>query len=255
MKVWQMISGRSFGVAIACVVALACSPVMAEDKADAETAPSPKYVAEKPFDGTTLDGWKVNGDPEKSGIVVGIAKLDPTDPTKLVVEPCEKEGKGELINATAHALDFYSEQTFGDGIYVIDFMVPKGSNSGIYIMGEYEVQLLDSYGRETVGPGDVGGLYGAQAPAVNASKAPGEWQRMVIYFVAPKFVDGEKVSNATFTKVTLNGETIHENVELPGVTPGGVDGKEKAAGPLMFQGNHGEVAFRGIKVCVPQEEE
>lgn len=232
---------------------LCATQAMADDKPDSETKASPKYAVTKPFNGTNLDGWKVKGDPANSGLTVGTAALDADDPTKLTVTPAE-EGKGDLVNAKAHALDFYTEGKWGDAVYAVEFMVPKGSNSGIYIMGEYEVQILDSFGREKVGPGDVGGLYGAQAPAKNASKAPGEWQKMVIFFEAPKFDGDKKISNAKFVKVLLNGETIHENVELPGVTPGGVDGKEKPAGPLMFQGNHGEVAYRNIRIGVVEEE-
>jgi hypothetical protein len=132
-------------------------------------------------------------------------------------------------------------------------MVPKGSNSGVYIMGEYEIQILDSFGKTEVGPGDVGGLYGAQAPKVNAAKAPGEWQKFVVDFRAPKFdASGKKTANARFVRVTLNGKVIHENVEMKQQTPGGVTGKEHAEGPLMFQGNHGPVAFRNIKIRPPK---
>ena len=74
-------------------------------------------------------------------------------------------------------------------------MVPKGSNSGIYVMGEYEVQILDSYGKpaDKLTQGDLGALYSAAAPKVNASKKPGEWQKFVIEFQAPKF-DGTRRS-------------------------------------------------------------
>ena len=129
-------------------------------------------------------------------------------------------------------------------------MVPKGSNSGIYVMGEYEVQVLDSFGKpaDKLTQGDLGALYSAAAPKVNASKKPGEWQKFVIEFQAPKFEGAKKVANAKFVKVTLNDVVLHENVEMKGVTPGGLTGKEAATGPLMFQGDHGPVAFRNIKV-------
>ncbi len=127
-------------------------------------------------------------------------------------------------------------------------MIPKGSNSGIYLMGEYEVQVLDSYGKETVGPGDMGGIYVTAAPRKNACKKPGEWQKFVIEFQAPRFAEGKKTANAKFLKVTLNGEVIHENVEAPKPTTSCLTGKEAPTGPLMLQGDHGPVAFRNLKI-------
>jgi hypothetical protein len=100
-----------------------------------------------------------------------------------------------------------------------------------------------------MGQGDMGAIYGAAPPAVNACKKPGEWQKYVIEFQAPKFdSDSKKVENAKFLKVELNGRVLHENLEMPGPTPGGVTGKEAPIGPLMFQGNHGPVAYRNIIV-------
>jgi hypothetical protein len=127
--------------------------------------------------------------------------------------------------------------------------VPKGANSGIYVMGEYEVQVLDSFGKEKLGGGDMGAVYGAAPPAVNACKPPGEWQKYVIDCQAPKFDgDGKKVANAILLKVELNGQRLHENLEMKGPTPAGVTGKEAADGPLMFQGDHGPVAYRNISI-------
>ncbi|MCI0682111.1 MAG: DUF1080 domain-containing protein [Gemmataceae bacterium] len=93
-----------------------------------------------------------------------------------------------------------------------------------------------------------GGLYGAAAPRVNAARKPGEWQKFVIEFQAPRFEGGKKTSNARFLKVTLNDQVIHENVEMKGPTPSGVTGKEAPTGPLMFQGDHGPVAYRNIRI-------
>src|SRR5207244_12091982 len=144
-------------------------------------------------------------------------------------------------------VDFYTVEKWGDCTVAVEFMVPKGSNSGVYLMGEYEVQILDSYGRPKVGPGDLGGLYTTAAPRVNASKKPGEWQKFVIDFQAPRFEDGKKTANAKFVKVTLNEQVIHENVEMKGVTGGNLAGKEVPTGPLMFQRDHGPVAFRHLR--------
>ncbi|OQA00070.1 MAG: hypothetical protein BWY71_00851 [Planctomycetes bacterium ADurb.Bin412] len=128
--------------------------------------------------------------------------------------------------------------------------MPKDSNSGVYVMGEYEIQVLDSYGRETMGPGDMGAIYGAAPAPVNACKKPGQWQKYVIDFQAPKFdASGNKIANAKFIKVELNGQILHKDLEMPAQTPGGVTEKENAAGPLMFQGNHGPVAYRNIRIA------
>ncbi len=199
----------------------------------------------EPFNGKNLDGWKLKGDNKsKSRWKVGTAKVDPSSPGKLAVS----ERGDEMVNADSGGVDIYSEDKWGDARIEVEFMVPKGSNSGVYVMGEYELQVLDSYGREKVGPGDVGGLYGAAAPKVNASRKPGEWQKFVIEFQAPRFEGDKKVSNAKFEKVILNDQVIHENVEMKGPTPTGVSGKEAAKGPLMFQGDHGPVAYRNIKI-------
>ncbi len=204
----------------------------------------------EPFNGRDLSGWKLV-QPTGSHWVVGRAALDPANPAKLTVSPTSGAA-GELVNREAHGVDIYSEQEFGDCTVSVEVMVPKGSNSGIYLMGNYEVQVLDSWGREKIGPGDIGGLYGAAAPRVNAAKAPGEWQQFVIEFQAPRFQDGRKVGNAVFKKVLLNGQVIHENVELAGPTGGNLGRGEQPRGPLMFQGNHGPVAYRNIHVSVAE---
>ena len=205
----------------------------------------------RPFNGKNLDGWKFKGPKEKSYWTVGHAELDPDNPRELVVRQRGKlEGEPQLVNAKGRGVDIYTEGQWGDQIVELELMVPQGSNSGVYVMGEYEVQVFDSYGKEQVGPGDIGGLYGAAAPRTNAAKKPGEWQTFRIEFQSPRFENGQKVRNALFRKVVLNGETIHENVEMKGPTPSGVTGKESETGPLMFQGDHGPVAYRNIKITV-----
>jgi hypothetical protein len=146
--------------------------------------------------------------------------------------------------------DFYSKAVYGDQKIEVEVMVPKGSNSGIYVMGEYEVQVLDSFGKDAnPGPGDMGAIYGAQPPRSPKYLAPGQWNRYEIHFRAPRFdASGNKTANARFVKVVLNGQVIHEDVEMLGPTPGGVDGKEKPAGPIMFQGDHGPVAYRNLRI-------
>ena len=200
------------------------------------------------FNGVDLSEWAVSGPQAKNKWVVGKAAISPEGPNLLVAQ----EGTGEMINVVKEhneSLDFYSKAKFGDCRIEVEVMVPRGSNSGIYVMGEYEVQVLDSFGRSEMGPGDMGAIYGGYSPPVNASKAPGEWQQYVIEWKAPKFdANGRKVADAEFLRVQLNGQTLHENLVMPGPTPGGLTGKEAAEGPLMFQGNHGPVAYRNIVV-------
>jgi hypothetical protein len=210
----------------------------------------------QPFNGVDLKGWKFKGDAKRSKWVVGRVALDEKNPSKLAVTPIPPQASGGpaarvLINASS-GVDIYTEEKFGDCTIELEFMVPKGSNSGVYVMGEYEVQILDSFGKKKVGPGDLGGIYNTAAPRVNAARAPGEWQKFVIDFQAPRFKEDKKVQNAKFIKVVLNGEIIHENVEVKGPTPSCLTGKESSTGPLMFQGDHGPVAFRNIKV-IPRE--
>lgn len=216
---------------------VACMPTSAADKDDGAKS----MVL---FNGKDLTGWKVKGSPVKVQWVVGKATLDETNPAKLVVTEATS---GDLINPE-RAGDLYTQQKFGDGTVEVELMIPKGSNSGVYLLGEYEIQILDSFGKKKVGPGDMGGLYSIAAPKVNASKKPGEWQKLVIAYKAPRFDDaGTKTANLKLVKVTLNDQLIHENVEAKGPTPGGLTGKEAAMGPLMLQGDHGPVVFRNIK--------
>ena len=199
-----------------------------------------------PFNGKDLAGWKLKGNNEaKSKWKVGKASPDPAAPNKFVFA----EGGNELVNTAGGGVDIHSEYKHGNAVIEVELMVPKGSNSGVYVMGEYEVQVLDSFGKVKVGAGDLGGLYGAAAPKKNASKAPGEWQKFVIDFVAPRFDGKKKTVNAKFLKVTLNDHVMHENAEvLKGATPGGLSGSEAPVGPLMFQGDHEPVAFRNVKI-------
>jgi hypothetical protein len=95
----------------------------------------------------------------------------------------------------------------------------------------------------------MGAIYGVAIPSTNASRAPGTWQRFRIDFRAPRFdASGKKTKNARFLKIELNGQVVQQNAEAKGVTPGGVSGREAATGPLMFQGNHGPVAYRNIVI-------
>jgi hypothetical protein len=203
------------------------------------------------FSGKDTTGWKFRN-PDGAGAwkVVANAKLDPADPAKLVGEGEGKDASGVLLRGPfAHGSDVYTEAEAGDVELYVDVMVPKGSNSGVYLMGQYEVQVFDSFGKEKVAPSDMGGIYNTKAPDVNASKAPGEWQTLHVIFHAPRFdTDGKtKKENAKFILVELNGKKIQENVEAPKPTGSQLPGGERAKGPLMCQGDHGIVAFRNVK--------
>src|SRR4051812_2497847 len=227
-----------------CALLIVGLLLLGPNPAGADTAAK----AVTPFNGKTLEGWKFKGDRGRSKWAAGKAAVDAKDPRKLVVGPDDGDGSAlDLVNPDG-GVDIYTEPKYGDCTIELEFMIPQGSNSGVYLMGEYEVQILDSYGKKKVGPGDLGGLYNTAAPRVNACKKPGEWQKFVIDFQAPRFEGDKKVANARFRKVTLNGEVIHEDVEMKGPTPSGVTGREHPTGPLMFQGDHGPVAFRNIKV-------
>jgi hypothetical protein len=203
------------------------------------------------FNGKDLTGWKLrNPDAKDTWVVVSDVKLDPADPKKLAGSGSGGNEHGVLFRQpVAHGSDLITEKTFGDCELHIEFMVPRGSNSGVYLMGEYEVQIFDSFGKQKVAPSDCGGIYITKAPSENASKAPGEWQTFDITFRAPRFdAGGKKTENAKFIKVVHNGKTIHENVEAPKPTGSELPGGEKKVGPLFLQGDHGIVAFRNIRI-------
>jgi hypothetical protein len=190
--------------------------------------------------------------------------MDPADPTKFADHEMVDEWDGMLVN-TPGAQDTVTKYELGDCEARIEFCVTKNSNSGVYFMGRYELQILDSFGKKEVGYGDCGGIYegdelgpdakdgkpgfAGSAPKVNASNAPGEWQRYDVRFRAPRFdAQGAKIANARFDWVRLNGQLIQENVEVTNPTRGAFDGPEVASGPLRLQGDHGPVAFRKIRL-------
>ncbi|MCW9706505.1 DUF1080 domain-containing protein [Aliifodinibius sp. 1BSP15-2V2] len=174
------------------------------------------------------------------------------------------DGVGTVVNnPTEEQQDhLFTQFEHGDLELELDFLMPKGSNSGIYLMGRYEVQLFDSWGVEEPAFSDVGGIYQrwdeskadgekgfeGSAPRLNAGRAPGLWQHLKIIFKAPEFNEqGEKISNAEFKEVWLNGALIQENVTVSGPTRAAAFEDEQAEGPLMIQGDHGPVAVRNIK--------
>lgn len=178
------------------------------------------------FDGTNLDAWQ----PAES-------------PWKLTPDGAVEVGKGPLR----------TKEEFGDGEYHIEFRTPymrdkKGQargNSGVYLLGRYEVQVLDSFGLETR-DNECGGVYKIATPKVNACLPPLEWQTYDITMQAPKFNEqGDKIQNAVIT-VKQNGVVIHDKVELPGMTGGSVSDQEAAKGILFLQDHGNKVQYRNI---------
>ncbi|WPP51600.1 3-keto-disaccharide hydrolase [Catalinimonas niigatensis] len=200
-------------------------------------------------------------DPAKTWSVVGSVSADLNENNMLETT----KGKGVLVNQPTerrHGEDLYTNFEHGDIDLELDYMMAKGSNSGIYLQGMYEIQLLDSWGKKYPSSGDNGGIYerwdeskpegekGYQGfpPRQNVSKAPGLWQHLKISFQAPRFdAQGNKTENARILLIELNGVTIHEDVELQGPTRGSMAQQEVAKGPLRIQGDHGAVAFKNIK--------
>ncbi|GAB3925807.1 family 16 glycoside hydrolase [Larkinella terrae] len=169
--------------------------------------------------------------------------------TGVLANLSDPQNRGHLFTRFEH----------GDMELEADIMMAKNSNSGLYFQGRYELQLQDSWGkREKPKYGDLGGIYQrtdtvtnlgyeGSAPRINASKAPGLWQHIRVWFKAPKFdSQGKKIANARFVEVYVNGVLVQKDFEVSGPTRSGAFKDEKPLGPLMIQGNHGRVALKAI---------
>ena len=210
---------------------------------------------ENAFDyGGSLAGWRK---PTGSWMAAKSVALDPANASAFTIAP----GEGILVNgADGRTVNLVTEREFGDAALHVEFCIPKHSNSGIYLMGRYEVQVYDSFGVEKDAyPGlECGGLYprgireanvDGHSPLVNASKPAGEWQSFDIVFLAPRFdAAGKKTQCARFVKVVHNGRLIHANVDLTGPTRSSLFEDEKPAGPILLQGDHGPVAYRNVRI-------
>jgi hypothetical protein len=147
-----------------------------------------------------------------------------------------------------------TKDAFGDATWHIEFCLPyqpkdRGQgrgNSGAYFQGSYETQMLDSFGLEGK-DNECGGIYKAAAPGVNMCLPPLAWQTYDVEVTAPRFADGKKIANARLT-VRHNGVLIHDNVEVPGITPGGPQKQEAPTGPLHLQNHGNPVRYRNIWV-------
>ena len=205
------------------------------------------------FNGKDLSGWKLRDEKaDPTWKVVSSVKVDPANPKKLIGEGGGGAADSILLRIPVEkATDLISEKSFGDCEVHLEFFLAKDSNSGVFLMGQYEVQITDSFGipDNKLQAGECGGIPWLKAPSTNACKKPGEWQTLDIVFRAPKFdATGKKTANAKFVSITLNGKKVQDNLEVPEPTGSELDGGEKPTGPLLLQGNEGVVAFRNVTI-------
>jgi len=214
-----------YGLVTWLLVPLAPASGQAIFKAD-ETIPSDAIVL---FDGKDLSAW---------------TKCDSGGPAPWKVENGYMRVGGGYI---------CTRESFGDCQLHIEFWLPlmanrtgqARANSGVYLQGLYEVQVLDSYGLKSQSD-DCGAIYGVAAPLVNACRPPEHWQSYDIIFRAPKFDrEGKQVSPARMT-VLQNGVLIQENVEIPQSTTSATTRDPKQPGPLMLQDHGCPVRYRNI---------
>lgn len=170
------------------------------------------------FNGKNLDGWKLRN---ASGTKSWSAQ------NGMLVN---------TINKDEHGTDLVSEEKFGDFTIRYEYLVPKNSNSGLYLRGRYEIQVLEDGDRKKPEVGSNGGIYNTKAASELVSRAAGQWQS------AQATIRGSKVS------VILNGVKIHDDVEVPKATGGELDQNLDQPGPIMLQGDHGAVAFRNVRI-------
>jgi len=252
-------------IIVAVVVAFITVPQLTAQKPpelnDGEAHGDPPFLLEdgwRPlFNGKDLTGWHAqDGKPSTWLTTRGIRWERLLRPTQLIPVPIP--GDRMLNGSQGHTANLVTDEKFGDVELYLEFMIPKGSNSGVYLMGHYEIQILDSWGLKEPKYSDCGGIYcqwidekpvGGRPPDVNACRPPGEWQSYDVVFRAPRFDgDGKKTADAKFETVVHNGQVIHTEVEVGGPTRASMPGPEKAEGPLMLQGDHGPVAYRNVRI-------
>jgi Domain of Unknown Function (DUF1080) len=164
------------------------------------------------FNGTSLEGWQPVGRGDSQWRALG----------------------GLLQNAKSGA-NLVTAQKFDDFRLHLEFRVPKGANSGVYLRGRYELQIDDAAGVEASSH-HLGGLYGFIAPSENVARVAGEWQSMDVTLVGRMLT------------YELNGTTVICNREIAGITGGALDSAEGDPGPLLLQGDHGPVDYRNIVI-------
>ncbi len=172
------------------------------------------------FNGKDLSGWQLTDAQRTNGFKV--------ENGALVNHVPQIEGQPRI-----HYGNLRTVAEFEDFNLKLQVNVPKGSNSGIYLRGIYEVQVLDSYG-EVPDSHHMGAIYSRITPKVSAEKPAGQWQNLDITLCD------------RHVTVVLNGKRIIDNQPLAGITGGALTADEFSPGPIYFQGDHGDVAYRNI---------
>lgn len=198
-----------------------------------ESGPAPdlgkiKYGKKiKLLNGKDLSGWELLEPNAVNGwkVIDGILEND----------PAQKEGEPHIRYGNLR-----TKETFEDFNLKVEVNVPKGSNSGVYLRGIYEIQVVDSYGRP-LDSHNMGALYSRIIPLVAAEKPAGEWQEMDITLYK------------RHVTVVLNGKKIIDNQPVRGVTGGAMTADEFIPGPIYLQGDHGEVSYRNIVLTPIQD--
>jgi hypothetical protein len=212
-------------------VAVTGSSSLGGDKKEEKSAAPPKDAVVL-FDGKDLSGWVSR----KKG-----------EPAAWKVE----DGYMEVVPGTG---DILTKEKLGDGKLHVEFWVPlmadkKGQargNSGVYLQGRYEIQVLDSYMNDTYANGACGALYSIIAPSKNASKPPEQWQTYDITYRAPQADEAGKVTKKGRVTVVHNGVAVIEDGEFDRPTGGELDRKQGTPGPVLLQDHGCKVRYRNI---------
>jgi hypothetical protein len=230
---------------------------------DGEPHGDPPYMLEPGWDpllnGKDLAGWKACEPAAKNEwyttAFVRFERL--LGPTQLNGRPAPS---GVILNGpTGRTANLCTERTFGDVELYLEFMLAKGSNSGVYLHGLYEIQIFDSWGSiDGMKTSDGGAIYhrwienrgvGGSPPLVDASRRPGEWQSYQAWFRGPRTdASGRTLEPARFLRVLFNGLVVQKDTIVEGPTRAHLSIPEAGQNPLMLQGDHGPVAFRNMYV-------
>lgn len=224
-----------------------------------ETAGDPPYLTQPGWrallNGRDLGGWhSENQAPHDWFTSTAVTWKRVFSPIRLTAKAAAGD---RIVNGKdGKTANLISDEKLGSFELYLEFLLAKGSNSGVFLHGLYEVQIFDSFGFS--GPltvGDLGGIYehsdgtAGSPPARNAAKPPGEWQSFHIWFQAPRFdAAGRMTGKPKVLRVLLNGIQVQENFTLTGPTTSALAIPEAATNPIMLQGDHGPVAFRNIYV-------